>query len=57
MIRTIFHFISEDGFEDYALTLPERDALTAAYQAAGASFIVKELPSESYDDQALYPCF
>lgn len=57
MIRTVFHFASEDGYEDYALTIEERDQLKAIYQAAGTSFTIKELPSDEDDHEPLYEPF
>ena len=57
MIRTVFHFASEDGYEDYALTIAERDQLKAIYQAAGTSFTIKELPSDEDDHEPLYEPF
>jgi len=57
MIRTVFHFASEDGYEDYAMDAEERDQLHAIYQAAGTSFIIKELPSDEDDDEPLYEPF
>ncbi len=58
MARTVFHFISADGYEDYALDADERDQLHAIYQAAGTSFVIKELPGDEDDDQEpLYELF
>lgn len=57
MIRSVFYFASEDGYEDYALTIAERDQLKTIYQAAGTSFIIKELPSDEEDDEPFYEPF
>lgn len=37
---TVWHFYSQDGYDDYALTPAERDRLHAIYTAAGVPFIV-----------------
>lgn len=57
MTRTVFHFSSEDGYEDYAMNTEERDQLHAIYQAAGTSFIIEELPGDEDDDEPLYEPF
>lgn len=57
MIRSVFYFASEDGYEDYALTIEERDQLKTIYEAANTSFIIKELPSDEEDDEPLYEPF
>lgn len=57
MIRSVFYFASEDGYEDYALTIEERDQLKTIYEAAGTSFIIKEMPSDEEDDEPLYEPF
>lgn len=53
MLRTVFHFISEDGYEDYALDADERDQLHAIYQAAGTSFSIETI-EEDLDDEPLF---
>jgi hypothetical protein len=53
MIRSVFYFASEDGYEDYALTIEERDQLKVMYEAAGTSFTIKELPGDEDDDEPL----
>ncbi len=57
MIRSVFYFASEDGYEDYALTVEERDQLKVMYEAAGTSFTIKELPGDEDDDEPLYEPF
>jgi len=57
MARTVFHFLSADGYEDYALDADERDQLQTIYEAAGTSFTIKELPSDEDDDEPLYEPF
>lgn len=57
MKRTVFHFSSEDGYEDYAMNAEERDQLHSIYLAAGTSFTIKELPSDEDDDEPLYEPF
>ena len=58
MIRTVFHFSSEDGYEDYAMNAEERDQLHAIYQAAGTSFTIEEMPhDDGSDDEPLYEPF
>lgn len=51
MARTVFHFVSADGYEDYALDADERDQLHGIYQAAGTSFTITELPGDEDEDQ------
>jgi hypothetical protein len=57
MIRSVFYFASEDGYEDYALTIEERDQLKTIYEAAGTSFVIKTLPSDEEDYEPLYEPF
>ena len=55
MIRSVFYFASEDGYEDYALTIEERDQLKTAAELAEPK--ARQLPSDEEDDEPLYEPF
>jgi hypothetical protein len=59
MKRTIWHLISEDGYEDYALSPEDRDALKLIYEKAGTSFTIEafEEDVDDNDDEPLYEPF
>ena len=46
---TVYHFASEDGFEDYAWTLLQKEELIALYERANSPFTIVELPDDDED--------
>lgn len=61
MKRTVWHFISEDGYEDYALSPEDRDALEIIYTQAGTVFTIETSEEDcdgdwenDYDESPLF---
>lgn len=46
---TVYHFASEDGFEDYAWTPLQKEELIALYERANSPFTIVELPDDDED--------
>jgi len=62
MKRTVWHLVSADGYEDYALSSEDRDALKLIYEKAGTVFTVEAFEEDideenwtsDYDDEPLF---